>query len=121
MADMCLYEPIHGDEANCNGVCKRGENQYCPYYFVDEVVAIMREWKKEAHVDSPILTKYDHKRQKFIIYSTKPGFLIGKAGERYFRFREKLLPKIRGHLGNEQGPPEGDDLIEFIECNDFVD
>ena len=121
MADMCLYEPIHGDSPDCDGACKKGEGKYCPYYFVDEVCQIIRQWKNEAKVETPILTKYDRKRRKLIIYTTRPGFLIGRAGERLYRYEDTLRDKVTSHFIDHRGIPKIEHFIEFVECDDAID
>lgn len=121
MANMCLFEAINGRYPNCNGACKKGKDRYCSFYYVDEIVKIMYEWKKEAHVETPILTKYDHKNKKFIIYTTKPGYMIGFHGKTYEKYKNLLLEKLRSHFTDHNGVPTGKDFIEFIECNDAIE
>ena len=121
MADRCLYEPIHGHYPECDGACKKGPDKYCQYYFVDECCAIIRKWKAEARVDEPVLIKEDNRKKKLIIYSTRPGFLIGKAGERYYKYRELLRPIMAQRFVDHNGIPTLDEnFIEFVECNDAI-
>ena len=115
MANMCLYEPIHGEYPDCDANCED-----CSYYYIDEVREIMKQWKQEAKVDTPILTEYDYKRQKFVIYTTKPGYLIGFHGKTYYKYRDLLNDKLRSHLSIHDKDADEDKLIEFIECDDWV-
>ena len=120
MADMCIYEPIHGDYPNCKGDCKRGKDNYCQYYAVDEICSILGQWKKEAHVEEPLIIKYDYKRRKMIIYTTKPGYLVGFHGNTINKYSELLKEKLRFRFTDENGIPQDGDFIELVECDDFV-
>ena len=118
MADMCIYESQYGDEPNCEMRC----NESCPYYYVDEALRIIKQWKDEAHVDTPIVIKYDSKKQCMNIYTTKPGYLIGRCGERYYKYRNMLTEAIKrrftiGYNGEEI---DMDKHIKIIECDDAV-
>lgn len=119
MADKCLYEPINGTYPNCNGACKRGKRS-CEYYFIDEIYHLVKQWKKEAKVETPLLTRMDKQRKKFIIYTTKPGYLIGYKGQLYEKYQDLLLDRLRFYLCNDSGPLRKDEVIEFIECDDAI-
>ena len=120
MADMCLYEPINGSYPNCDGACKKGKDNYCQYYFVDEICAIVKQWKKEAHVEEPLLIKYDYNRQKMIIYTTRPGRLVGFHGNIIDKYSKLLNEKLMLHFTTVDGLPKNDDFIELVECDDAV-
>lgn len=121
MANMCLYEPINGDYPNCNGACKRGKDKYCPYYFVDEVCEIMHRWKSEAKVKDPVIIKYDYRKKKMIVYTTKPGYLIGPGGSLYLKYKDLLLRHLVLKFTDENGVAELDDYIEFVDCDDVIE
>ena len=61
--------------------------------YVDE---ILREWKTEAGITHIML--YKVRNGIITIYTDRPGPLIGRMGERIYRFTEKLktvpFPKI---------------------------
>ena len=61
--------------------------------FVDE---ILREWKAESGITHIML--YKVRNGIITIYTDRPGPLIGRMGERIYRFTEKLktvpFPKI---------------------------
>lgn len=107
----CLYEPIHGEYPKCNGACKRGKNNYCSYYYVDKIWEIIYDWKKEAGVTSAILWKYDTKRNKMCLYTTKPGYFIGLRGNLYQKYFSMLQELNNDYVKNG---------IDFIECDEFM-
>lgn len=111
-----MYPSIHGSYRNCNGACKRGSEQ-CPYYFVDYILETVSKWKQDAHVDSPVLTKYDSEQKKLIIYTTKPGYFIGRNGNLFNQYNEALIYLLRKY----KWPREDNISIELIECNDYAD
>ena len=108
--NKCIYEPIHGEMPNCSGACSRGEDR-CVYYYIDEIWKIMNAWKKESGVTSAILWKYDHKRDKICLYTTRPGWFIGKNGERYNKYNAMLCQLNISYVKNG---------VEFIECDEFI-
>ena len=117
MSSGCGFEYLHGGaHPNCNGVCKRG-SEVCEWYFEDQVAITVREWRREAGVNSPVLMKYDSKQKKFFIYTTKPGYFIGLDGVLFDRFNEKLKPLLRECLW----PRKGNVSIELIKCDDYID
>lgn len=120
MANMCIYEPINGSYPCCDGVCKKGNDKYCPYYFVDEICVILKQWQKEAHAETPLLIKYDYKRKKMIIYTTRPGLLIGFHGSIIDKYSKLLNEKLMLHFTTADGIPQNSDFIELVECDDVV-
>lgn len=57
---------------------------------------ILREWKKEAKSTKPL--QYKYKDGILEIYTSQPGYLIGKAGWLFNKYRERLLkefPKLK--------------------------
>ena len=105
--NRCLYEPINGSYPDCNGACKTG-NKVCPYYFIDPIAEVMKQWKKDAGVDTPILWKHDHKRNKICLYTTRPGYFIGLHGDCYQKFH-KLLKEA---MPDDELIQNGIDIIE---------
>lgn len=111
--DHCIYSVAHGNAPNCKGACKTGLGEHCPYYFTDEFWHKMSDWKREAKIDTPVLYRFDNEQQKLYIYTTKPGYMIGKYGSLVEKY--KLLLKEATLFNNkiENG-------IEFVECQDCV-
>ena len=53
---------------------------------------IFKEWKKEAGIRGPILIgAFPNLRDAIKICTDRPGALIGKGGERYEKYKKKLL------------------------------
>lgn len=111
MADFCMYKPMHGEyPSNCEGK----ECEECSYFYKDPVIKIMEEWRDDAGIASPILWKYgDNKREKLIIYTRRPGLMIGFKGERINRFHEKLKTAMPFNECIQNG-------IDFVEVNDGI-
>lgn len=108
--NQCIYEPLNGSYPNCNGACKTGEAT-CAYYFIDPVWNIINEWKKEAGVNKPVLWKFDRKRNKVCLYTTRPGLFIGRAGSTYQKYIAKLRETKNEKFRND---------IDIIECEDGI-
>lgn len=108
--NMCLYEPMNGSYPQCDGKCKWKDGK-CPYYFVDVIYAVMNAWKSEAETDTPILWKYERKRNKVCLYTTKPGRMIGGSGKLYNKYLKKL---------QELSPEYFKNGIDIIECEDGI-
>ena len=119
--NQCMYEPITGSFPHCGGACKKGKDNYCPYYYVDEIYEILSSWKSEAKVDDPLLISYDYKKKKLIIYTTKPGYLIGLHGKIIKKYSETLNEKLRSRFTDVSGVPQDDDFIELVECKETID
>lgn len=101
--NYCIYEPIHGNyPSNCK------ECDGCIYNYHEPYGDIIKEWRKEAHVDIPVLYKYSFSKKELIICTSKPGYMIGYQG--------MLIDKYRKIL--EQHIPI--DTITFIECTNEV-
>lgn len=72
---------------------------------------IIEEWCQEAHVTEPVGYYKDFRNKEWVIYTTKPGWLIGKAGvtlrkyekilnnEFYCNYKVKIV-EIRGEIVN---------------------
>lgn len=74
-----------------------------------EIMHIIKEWKKEAHVDSLIqVSVFAGFKDVIKICTDKPGWLIGRGGTLYDHYLEKLK-KVNPHLQR----------IEFIETDSF--
>ena len=121
MANMCLYEPIHGDYPKCNGACKTGKDKHCQYYYIDEICKIIHQWKSEAGVDTAVIIQYDYRKKKMMIFTTKPGYLIGKAGALYLKYSSLLLPHLVSKFTDQNGIAELDDYIELVKCDDVIE
>lgn len=62
------------------------------------IKSIIRQWKYEAGVDSPIMFKYDSSGE-ITIYTSQPGFLVGKAGTIINKFKLIFQNELRGFTG----------------------
>ena len=49
---------------------------------------IILEWKKEAGADKPV--QFSCKNNELFIYTSQPGYLIGKAGVLYNKYKVEL-------------------------------
>lgn len=47
-------------------------------------------WKDDAHIHEPIMYDINWETREIIIYTTRPGWLIGVGGERINRYEEKM-------------------------------
>lgn len=68
----------------------------------------IKEWKKEAKVESPVLFKVrtlDNKTT-LCIYTTRPGYLIGRAGKLFYKYKDILT-------GNSKTFGQIDDVTIF--------
>lgn len=109
--DYCLFEPVHGREPDWD--CSQRECEKCGYWYQDPIIRIFAAWKKEAGVTTPVLYKFDRKKKKIIIYSTRPGLLIGYHGRLYDKYLKLLQEDSLGKTYAAKG-------IEFVECDDGV-
>lgn len=58
----------------------------------------LNDWCKEAHVSSTETTfKVDHKKRIIYIFTARPGYLIGKAGSVYGKYKKLLQDAIDKH------------------------
>lgn len=121
MASGCLFALKKGNKPDCDGKCKKGKNNYCQYYYVDDICKLLSQWATEAGVKEPLLIRYDRERKKLIIYTTKPGYLIGYHGEIINKYSELLKTYLRLKFTDADGVPDGDDLIELVLCDDVVE
>ena len=63
-----------------------------------KIKKIMQAWKKEAGVNTPVAYEYS---TDIIIYTNRPGYLIGRAGtlvEKYRHIFEKEIPLFHGKI-----------------------
>ena len=107
--NRCIFEPMNGRAPECDGVCKKG-SEHCTYYFVDPVYKIMRDWKEEAGVNSPILWEMDYVTDKLIVCTIRSGLLIGKSGALVNKYRDRL---------NEIG--KASNGVSFVEASDWIE
>lgn len=65
------------------------------------ITDIIKEWKEEAglkHKDIVLTSPYPYLRETLTIYTSKPGYMIGKAGKLFDKYRtiiSEQFPKIR--------------------------
>ena len=67
---------------------------------------LMYEWCKEAGVHTPIGYERDHKENAYVLYTTEPGRLIGKAGAligKYIKALQEREPGWTFHLKEING------------------
>ena len=119
MSNHGVYKSLNGTLPNCNGVCKTKDG-CCAYYYIDEVCSLLNQWKKEAHVEEPLLIKYDYKKKKMLIYTTKAGLLVGFNGETIDKYEKLLNEKLMLRFTTADGIPQDSNFIELVECNDVV-
>jgi ribosomal protein S3 len=98
-----------------------GKDEHCPYYYIDEICKIIHQWKLEAGVDTAVIIKYDYRKKKMMIFTTKPGYLIGKAGALRMKYSSLLLPRLVSKFTDQDGVAELDDYIKIIECDDVIE
>ena len=83
--NYCMYESVHGDMPTCSNNCKE-----CGYYYHDYFSDIIKEWRIEAKVETPVLYKYDSGKDILTICTSRPGYMIGYHGKIIEKYREKL-------------------------------
>lgn len=47
------------------------------YKIFDKVISL---WKMEAHLNEPVMYDVNYDAKEILIYSTRPGYLIGREG-----------------------------------------
>lgn len=109
--DYCLFEPINGREPEWD--CSERDCEKCSYWYIDSLVRIITTWKKEAGVTTPVLYKFDRKKKKIIIYSTRPGLMIGYHGQLVDKYKKLIQSDGIGKSYAEKG-------IDFVECDEGV-
>lgn len=55
---------------------------------------IFKDWKAESGVKKPFIYKYDRKGTLYI-YTSQPGLMIGKAGNIYYKFEERIKTECK--------------------------
>ena len=83
--DYCMYKPVHGEFPTCSNNCKE-----CGYHYHDSFGDIIKEWRIEAKVETPVLYKYDSRKQILTLCTSRPGYMIGYHGQLIEKYREKL-------------------------------
>jgi len=84
--NYCMYEPIHGEFPTCSGDCSN-----CGYSYHDKLGDIIKEWRIEAKVETPVLYKYkSYDGGILIICTSRPGYMIGYKGQLIEKYQEKL-------------------------------
>ena len=106
---------------DCDGKCKKGKNNYCQYYYVDDICKLLSQWATEAVVEEPLLIRYDRERKQLVVYTTKPGYLIGDHGKLINKYSELLKTYLRWKFTDADGVPDGDDLIDLVLCDDVIE
>jgi ribosomal protein S3 len=80
------------------------------WYNMDEMIkAILSSWKEEVNVQGVIQYKLSFTTRELTIFTSKPGYFIGKAGCHVDKYLKMLKEK---HLGIES--------IKFQEVDSFV-
>lgn len=76
-------------------------------YLRKELSEIIKEWKDEAGVEDIVLIGvYADFRDTIKVCTSKPGWMIGRGGELFYKYKEKLK-LVNPHLKD----------IEFIETD----
>lgn len=55
-----------------------------------EILKVLKEWKEEAGVKYPCLFKYLSRKNKIVIYTSRPGFFIGYHGKLVDKYKVKI-------------------------------
>ena len=101
--------------------CLLMERDYCQYYYVDDIFKLLSQRATEAGVKEPLLIRYDRERKKLVVYTTKPGYLIGDHGKLINKYSELLKTYLRWKFTDADGVPDGDDLIDLVLCDDVIE
>ena len=109
--NRCTYEIAHGTLPDCDGKCSAGKFGHCSYYYVDPLCTLIKEWKREACVEDPVLIKKNSKDHMIMIYTTKPGYFIGYQGELYKKYNDKF---------KETNTDNDYCCLRVVECQDVV-
>ena len=72
------------------------------------IARILNAWKIESGLNEVIRFKYDCRSNTLTIYASRIGFLIGRAGVVYNKYREILKEEIHGF-----------DKINFVEVSSY--
>ena len=65
-------------------------------YKFDKIISL---WKMEAHLSEPVMYDVNYDTKEILIYTTRPGWLIGKAGclvNKYTEVMKKEWPIFNG-------------------------
>lgn len=54
------------------------------------IVKIIKQWKEECGVHSPIQFKFSLLNDTLTIYTSQPGYLIGAEGHTYIKYKDML-------------------------------
>lgn len=66
---------------------------------MSQLKTVITNWVDEAHVTSPVLYNMGHITKTLVIFTTQPGWMIGKAGgllEKYHKIITEDVPFCRG-------------------------
>lgn len=59
-----------------------------------QIYGILREWKEESQTRGVIQFNFDFRTGQLTIYTSFPGWLIGKAGCYFDKYNKKLQEQI---------------------------
>lgn len=59
-----------------------------------DMANIIREWKREAGVKYPCLFKYNSVEHSITIFTSMPGFFIGRGGCLVDKYKKKLNSQL---------------------------
>ena len=54
------------------------------------ILLVVREWLKEAHLKEDVMYDVDYNSKSVMIYTTRPGWLIGRAGYLVLKYTDKM-------------------------------
>lgn len=56
------------------------------------VEKVLKEWVDESRIPEPI--QFSYGKGELFIYTSRPGYLIGKAGTLYNKYKDKLMSEF---------------------------
>lgn len=69
---------------------------------------IIRNWKKEAHIEEPVM--WSLREGDFKVYTYHPGPMIGRAGALVAKYRQELIDTSYGRVKT----------VSFYECGGWA-
>ena len=98
------------------------KGRFYMYNEYDDIQEIIKQWEDEVGITDTVLYKYDYGRNKLVIYTTRPGILIGYNGATIKKYESLLRPRLLRRFGiyGDNNIPDDEYLIEFVDCNGAV-
>ena len=64
-----------------------------------KIERVIFHWKGDSHLQEPVMYDVNYDTKEILIYSTRPGWLIGREGElvhKYEDFMRAVWPAFKG-------------------------